>query len=105
MDTSNLSVAVADLAADLRLAFRRARELGFRGVELDARTGLDPSQAVQEEALRDYPVIARALLGLFGGVVTAISFSVMALLSGAIIAAAVTFVRVLVATIDKTWPF
>jgi hypothetical protein len=45
------------------------------------------------------------LLGLFGGVVTAISFSVMALLSGAIIAAAVTFVRVLVATIDKTWPF
>ena len=45
------------------------------------------------------------LLGLFGGVVTAISFSVMALLSGAIIAAAVTFVRVLVATVDKAWPF
>lgn len=47
MDTSNFSVAVADLAADLRLAFRRARELGFRGVELDARTGLDPSQVTQ----------------------------------------------------------
>ena len=29
------------------------------------QTGLDPSQAVQEEALRDYPAIARALLGLF----------------------------------------
>jgi hypothetical protein len=29
----------------------------------------------------------------------------MALLSGAIIAAAVTFVRVLVATVDKAWPF
>ncbi|ADK99663.1 NAD-glutamate dehydrogenase [Brevundimonas subvibrioides] len=29
------------------------------------QTGLDPSQAVQEEALRDYPAIARALLSLF----------------------------------------
>ncbi len=29
------------------------------------QTGLDPSQAVQEEALRDYPAIARALISLF----------------------------------------
>jgi glutamate dehydrogenase len=29
------------------------------------QTGLDPSQAVQEEALRDHPAIARALLSLF----------------------------------------
>ena len=29
------------------------------------QTGLDPSQAVQEEALRDYPEVARTLLGLF----------------------------------------
>jgi glutamate dehydrogenase len=29
------------------------------------QTGLDPSQAVQEEALRDYPAIARGLLELF----------------------------------------
>ncbi|MFN3535848.1 MAG: NAD-glutamate dehydrogenase domain-containing protein, partial [Brevundimonas sp.] len=29
------------------------------------QTGLDPSQAVQEEALREHPVVARALLSLF----------------------------------------
>src|SRR5690606_8771594 len=29
------------------------------------QTGLDPSQAVQEEALRDYPAVARAILDLF----------------------------------------
>jgi glutamate dehydrogenase len=29
------------------------------------QTGLDPSQVVQEEALRDYPAIARGLLSLF----------------------------------------
>ncbi|MFN3669663.1 MAG: NAD-glutamate dehydrogenase [Brevundimonas sp.] len=29
------------------------------------QTGLDPSQAVQEEALRDYPAVARGLLALF----------------------------------------
>ncbi|WP_395651706.1 NAD-glutamate dehydrogenase [Brevundimonas sp.] len=29
------------------------------------QTGLDPSQAVQEEALRDYPDVARALISLF----------------------------------------
>lgn len=45
------------------------------------------------------------LLGLFGGVATAISLAVLALLSGAMIAAASTFVRVLLATIEKVWPF
>ncbi|WP_372708390.1 NAD-glutamate dehydrogenase [Brevundimonas sp.] len=29
------------------------------------QTGLDPSQAVQEEALRDHPAVARAILSLF----------------------------------------
>ena len=29
------------------------------------QTGLDPSQAVQEEALREYPAVARALISLF----------------------------------------
>ena len=29
------------------------------------QTGMDPSQAVQEEALRDYPAVARSLLKLF----------------------------------------
>ena len=29
------------------------------------QTGLDPSQAVQEEALRDYPAVARGLVSLF----------------------------------------
>src|SRR5690606_30299224 len=29
------------------------------------QTGLDPSQAVQEEALREHSVVARALLSLF----------------------------------------
>ena len=29
------------------------------------QTGMDPTQAVQEEALRDYPDVARAILGLF----------------------------------------
>lgn len=45
------------------------------------------------------------LLGMFGGVATAISLAVLALLSGAMIAAAATFVRVLLATVDKVWPF
>jgi hypothetical protein len=45
------------------------------------------------------------LLGLIGGVATAISLSVLALLSGAMIAAAATFVRVLFKTVDGIWPF
>ncbi len=45
------------------------------------------------------------LLGALGGLATAISLAVLALLSGAMIAAAATFVRVLMATLDKVWPF
>lgn len=45
------------------------------------------------------------LLGLFGGVSTVISLAVLALLSGAMIAGATAFVRVLIATVDKAWPF
>lgn len=45
------------------------------------------------------------LLGMFGGVATAISLSVLALLSGAMIAAAATFIHVLMQTLDKVWPF
>jgi sugar phosphate isomerase/epimerase len=47
MDTSRLSVPVAALARDLRRALRRARDLGFHGVELDARGGLDPDDVSQ----------------------------------------------------------
>lgn len=47
MDTSLLSVATAALSADLRTALRRARDLGVRGVEIDARGGLDPAQVSQ----------------------------------------------------------
>jgi len=47
MDTSRLSVPATMLARDLRTALRRARDLGIRGVELDARNGLDPAQVTQ----------------------------------------------------------
>jgi hypothetical protein len=44
-------------------------------------------------------------LGAIGGLVTAISLAVLALLSGAMIAAAATFLRVLLRTVDGVWPF
>ena len=47
METSRLSVVATAIAGDLRGSLRRARELGFTGVELDARTGLDPEQVTQ----------------------------------------------------------
>lgn len=47
MDTSRLSVATTALSPDLRTALKRARELGVRGVEIDARGGLDPEQVSQ----------------------------------------------------------
>lgn len=43
-------------------------------------------------------------LGAIGGVVTAVSLAVLALFSGAMIAAASTFIRVLMATIDRVVP-
>lgn len=69
MDTTRLSVPAAMLARDLRRAFRAARDLGFRAVELDARHGLDPSQ-VTATGLRQI----RKWLGDEGLVVSAISF-------------------------------
>ena len=47
MDISRLSVGAIALSRDLRTALRRVRELGLRGVELDARTGLDAEQVSQ----------------------------------------------------------
>jgi len=47
MDTSRLAVATAALSPDLRTALKRARDLGVRGLEIDARGGLDPEQLSQ----------------------------------------------------------
>ncbi|RLS34120.1 MAG: sugar phosphate isomerase/epimerase [Planctomycetota bacterium] len=44
IEPSRLCVAAAPLARDLRGAFRRARSLGVRGVELDARGDLDAAR-------------------------------------------------------------
>lgn len=69
MDTTRLSVPAALLARDLRRAFRAARDLGVRGVELDARHALEPAQ-VSKTGLRQI----RKWLGDEGIVVSAISF-------------------------------
>lgn len=69
MDTARLSLPAAVLARDLRTALRRARDLGIRGVELDARDGLDPAQLTQT-GLRQI----RKWLGDEGIVVTALTF-------------------------------
>jgi sugar phosphate isomerase/epimerase len=47
MDPSRLAVATAALSTDLRTALARARHLGVRGLEIDARGGLDPDQLSQ----------------------------------------------------------
>ena len=44
MDTSRLSVPAAALSPDLRTAIDAARRLGVRGLEVDARGGLEPTQ-------------------------------------------------------------
>lgn len=69
MDTARLSIPAALLARDLRTALRRARDLGIRGVELDARSGLDPGQLTQT-GLRQI----RKWLGDEGIVVSAVGF-------------------------------
>ena len=69
METDRLSVPTVALARDLKTALRRARDLGFRGVELDARGGLDPAAATQT-GLRQI----RKWLGDEGVVVSAVSF-------------------------------
>lgn len=69
METSRLSVPAVALATDLRKALRMARDLGVGGIELDARTGLDPEQVTQT-GLRQI----RKWLGDEGLIVTAIAF-------------------------------
>ena len=69
METDRLSVPTLALARDLRTALRRARDLGFHGVELDARGGLAPA-AVTQTGLRQI----RKWLGDEGLVVSAVSF-------------------------------
>jgi len=69
MDTTRISVPAALLSRDLRRAFRAARDLGVRGVELDARHSLEPAQ-VSQTGLRQI----RKWLGDEGVVVSAIAF-------------------------------
>ncbi len=69
METDRLSVPTWALARDLRTALRRARDLRFRGVELDARGGLDPA-AVTQTGLRQI----RKWLGDEGLAVSAVAF-------------------------------
>lgn len=69
MDTSHLSVPSVALSRDLRKAFRAARDLGFRAVELDARHGLTPEE-VSQTGLRQI----RKWLGDEGLVVSAVAF-------------------------------
>ena len=69
MDTTRISIPAVALARDLRTAFRRARDLGIRGVELDARRGLDPAQ-VSRTGIRQL----RKWLGDEGIEVAAIAF-------------------------------
>jgi L-ribulose-5-phosphate 3-epimerase len=69
METSRLSVPATALDRDLRRAFRLARALGFGGVELDARHGLDPA-AMSQTGLRQI----RKWLGDEGLVVAGIAF-------------------------------
>ena len=69
MDTSRLAVATAALSPDLRTALKRAHDLGVRGVEIDARGGLDPEQ-VSQTGLRQI----RKWLDDEGLVVSAVAF-------------------------------
>mgnify|MGYP006275007907 CR=1 FL=1 len=69
METSRISAPAASLARDLRTALRRARDLGIRGVELDARGGLDPAQ-VSQTGIRQI----RKWLGDEGVEVAAVAF-------------------------------
>lgn len=69
MDISRISTPALSLARDLRTALRRARDLGIRGVELDARGGLHPDQ-VSRTGIRQI----RKWLGDEGVEVAAIAF-------------------------------
>jgi|694.fasta_scaffold64688_2 sugar phosphate isomerase/epimerase len=69
MEIDRLSVPSSALSRDLRTALRRARDLGFRGVELDARGGLEPLAMTQTGTRQ-----IRKWLGDEGVVVSAVSF-------------------------------
>ncbi len=47
MDISRFSIPTVSLSRSLRHALRKVRELGVRGVELDARSGLTPDEVSQ----------------------------------------------------------
>ena len=69
MDTSRIATPASSLARDLRTALRRARDLGIRGIELDARGGLHPDE-VSRTGIRQI----RKWLGDEGVEVAAIAF-------------------------------
>lgn len=69
MDISRLSTSVAFLGGDFRRGLRRARDLGLRGVEIDARGACDPAHLTQT-GLRQL----RKWLGDEGLVVSAVTF-------------------------------
>jgi sugar phosphate isomerase/epimerase len=69
METSRLSVPAVALSRDLRQALRVARDLGFHAVELDARSGLDPT-LVTQTGLRQI----RKWLGDEGLVIAGVAF-------------------------------
>lgn len=73
MDTARLSLPAVALGRDLRRVFRVARDLGFGGVELDARHGLDPA-AISQTGLRQI----RKWLGDEGLVISGIAFQTRA---------------------------
>ena len=47
MDTSRFSVSTVSLSRSLRHSLRMAREIGFHGIEIDARSGLSPEEVSQ----------------------------------------------------------
>jgi sugar phosphate isomerase/epimerase len=69
MESSRLAVPAVTLASDLRAALAAARRLGVRGVEIDARGGLDPRE-VSQTGLRQI----RKWLDDEGLVVAAVAF-------------------------------
>ena len=69
METTRLSVPAVALAPDIRRGLRAARDLGVRGVELDALRGVDPAEVTQT-GLRQL----RKWLGDEGVAVSAVSF-------------------------------
>lgn len=69
MEPSRLSVPALSLSRDLRKALSRARQLGVRGIEIDARRGVDAEQ-VSQTGLRQI----RKWLDDEGLVVSAVAF-------------------------------